>query len=482
MENKKKNKILKILGLVGLFVLVFGLSYALFRVTLTGRKKTRIKTANFGLTLTDINGNKETEGIAVDLQNALPETDEEGLARDGYKFVVTNTGNIPTSYELKLNSTGDLNTEYIKYTLIEKDYLKKANGDYYLGGIYSNQSTLTYENYTLNETASPLLSNLSNNKLDGTTLLPGEKIEYELKLWLDCDAGIAASNKTYEANVVIDGSQAEEYMTGPTGDNANYTLYKDGTLTVTGTGAIKTVDMATGQIYNNGGATLAVTYNILKEKGYEININDNAEASILTIINFALYGGAMDRKLHNNYSDLHGDIQSMLSEYFGDNEIAEQIWNEIASHKITRAVIDEGITSTVYTYGFNDYMGNYMFTMPSTLSDIGCLRFFNLGYVGYGLIIPENITTIPEEYQLGAYIRYLDLNNVQTIEKDGISNIYFIKELTIPNTVTRIEEDGISAAHDMTINIDNTREYVESHWDSNWLDDNGHNVTINYLR
>ena len=53
MENNKKKKVIKVLGLVGLFLLVFGLSYALFRITLTGRKKTRITTATFNLELLD---------------------------------------------------------------------------------------------------------------------------------------------------------------------------------------------------------------------------------------------------------------------------------------------------------------------------------------------------------------------------------------------------------------------------------------------
>ena len=62
IENNKdkKKKVLKVLGLVGLFVLVFGLSYALFRVTLTGKKKTRISTADFDVDLVE-DGDKYCE-------------------------------------------------------------------------------------------------------------------------------------------------------------------------------------------------------------------------------------------------------------------------------------------------------------------------------------------------------------------------------------------------------------------------------------
>ena len=484
MENKKKNKVLKILGLVGLFVLVFGLSYALFRITLTGRKKTRIKTANFGLTLTDINGNEETEGIAVDLQNALPETDEEGLARDGYKFVVTNTGNIPASYELKLNSMGDLSTEYIKYALIEKDYLKKANGDYYMGGIYSN--AYRYDSIDVNDVNGPLkLNSLTNNKLDSTTLLPGEKMEYELKIWLDHDAGIEASNKTYEANIVIEGSQAEVYMSGKTGDTSKYTLYKDGTLAITGDGELKEiyVNEETGdfQIYNNGGHTIDIIYKVLNDKGLE-PVDENNSTTYM-FYSLVLYGHQLIGE-HATFNELNEDLKNDFIYIVGDAERAAEYYNTLINHKITRFVVDEGITSAEKSYLFTNVVGNYILTLPSTITDLNKLHMslFELQYFSYGFIVPPGIKAVPKDSRLGRTIQYLDCSNVEKIENRGI-DIRILKELNIPNTVSRIDELGVVISRDnVVINIDNTQEYVESHWDSNWLGTNGYNVTINYLR
>ena len=501
MENKKRNKVLKVLGLVGLFVLVFGLSYALFRITLTGRKKTRIKTANFGLTLTDINGNEETEGIAVDLQNALPETDEEGLTRDGYKFVVTNTGNIPASYELKLNSTGDLSTEYIKYALIEKDYLKKANGDYYMGGIYSNAYRYNEWDGNDRDLEPPLkLNSLTNNKLDSTTLLPGEKIEYELKLWLDYDATVAASNKTYEANIVIEGSQAEEYMTGIVGDNANYTLYKDGTLAITGSGSIKTVvQTETGAtVYNNGGAISDINTKYLQEKGYQISNIDNGTLDFSDQNTYSMFGGIYLARISANYNKLvfisslddegNDDIETMKIFGLGDYETIKNILNDIKNMPVhvNRLVIDEGIISMIDGYGITGGTGDFMITLPSTLIDIGMTSNMLHGefemYCGYGLIVPPNVSIIPENSYLGLKVQYLDLGNVRNINSYGIE-IFYLKELNIPNTVNIIEENGVIPYTDMVINIDNTREYVEENWNANWLNNpNSHNVTVNYLR
>ena len=43
-KNIKKNKVLKLTALLGLFLLVFGISYALFSVVLEGTKKNKIST------------------------------------------------------------------------------------------------------------------------------------------------------------------------------------------------------------------------------------------------------------------------------------------------------------------------------------------------------------------------------------------------------------------------------------------------------
>ena len=51
-ENNIKNKdkkVIKVIGLFGLFLLVFGLSYSLFQVTLNGIKKVKISSGKLEL-------------------------------------------------------------------------------------------------------------------------------------------------------------------------------------------------------------------------------------------------------------------------------------------------------------------------------------------------------------------------------------------------------------------------------------------------
>ena len=133
MKNSKNNKIIKVLGLVGLFLLVFGLSYALFRITLTGKKKTRISTANFNLELLDKDGNdiKKTDNneyeYEINLENAVPESDEEGISQEGFAFKLRNSGDVAASYTLYLDNAeledgeNRLDDQYVKYSLIKNN-------------------------------------------------------------------------------------------------------------------------------------------------------------------------------------------------------------------------------------------------------------------------------------------------------------------------------------------------------------------------
>ena len=56
-NDNRTNKIIKYSFILGLFLVVLGVSYALFSLTLTGKKKTRISTASFKLELLDKNNN-----------------------------------------------------------------------------------------------------------------------------------------------------------------------------------------------------------------------------------------------------------------------------------------------------------------------------------------------------------------------------------------------------------------------------------------
>ena len=99
-KNIKKNKIIKVTALLGLFLLVFGISYALFSVVLEGTKKNRISTGNLSLELLNESGNT-IEGDVIGLENAVPVLNEEGLQNTPYTSTIRNNGTLDTEFSIK---------------------------------------------------------------------------------------------------------------------------------------------------------------------------------------------------------------------------------------------------------------------------------------------------------------------------------------------------------------------------------------------
>ena len=211
MNVEKRNKIIKVLGLVGLFVLVFGLSYALFRITLTGRKKTRIKTANFNIELLDKNNNSIVKNsnnqyeYEINIDNALPTDDEEGLEQEGFIFKLRNSGNIGAKYTIYLDDVeltseeNRLGDQYIKYSLTKNESIGTPS----------------------------LLSTLDNRKLDTGIINNGTTNTYTLKIWIDESATIEASNKVFEGVLRVEAEQYISKMKIQSGTFAD-TLVKQG--------------------------------------------------------------------------------------------------------------------------------------------------------------------------------------------------------------------------------------------------------------
>ena len=213
MVNKdKRNKLLKAIGLLGVFLLVFGLSYAIFTVTLNGTKKVKIKTGKLDIVLRDSNNNlistsddsyKTSSDFVINLDNQVPVNDEDGLNSDGYYFKVSNEGTIDAKYDLYLKVlNSELGTQYIKY-MLEEDGKKL----FFAPKKLSTLETSTNDGYTI-------------YKLDNDSIKINNNHEYTIKIWVAEDANNEAMNKTFEATLYLSASQMTK-ATNP---------YKEGTL------------------------------------------------------------------------------------------------------------------------------------------------------------------------------------------------------------------------------------------------------------
>lgn len=478
-NNQKKQKVLKICGLVGLFLLVFGVSFALFRVTLNGTKKNRITTANLSLQLLDKNNNpiyeEATEGTiqtgtAIDLTNAVPMSDAEGLETEAFEFKVKNNGNVPAHYDLKLidENTTTLDRQYIRYVLETEDWNPKANNTLYNGGFTSNIHKYDIENATEPEEAGELLSTLRNNILDQTTIFPGEEIRYKLRLWIDYDATYEqAGNKTFEANLKLEGSQTKVYAQGKAGDNIDMLYYEDGTILLDGTGAIEGLDEI-GQsgapdfdnAENSGVLYFEVLNSVFRNKvDSSIDLTKPAVMANAWIKNVAIIQDSALRSKSfppENVSEVNQAFDSCINgndticntEPFdgfiamanGNKENGKKIFNEFVVNMPTlgRVIISEGVTS-ISPYWLAQTT-NHMVTIPSTVTSMGADPFATSHI--YGVRLPDGMTTV-----LAKHV-----------------NDTVIEVLYIPNTVTSATLDLKNNQIREKIIIDNTKSYADSHF------------------
>ncbi|MGN0973535.1 MAG: hypothetical protein ACI4OT_02200 [Bacilli bacterium] len=462
MENKenksiKRNKILKITALLGLFLLVFGVSYALFKVTLEGTKKNRITTAKFELNLTDTSKNEETEGYAINIEEAVPMTQEEGLETTPYKFVVSNTGTIAASYKLKLEDitdvTNTLQDQYIRYNLISKDYYDYETYEEgkFSQGVYNtiSKTRLKYGASGAIVNESPLLSDVTDRVLDETTLLPGECIEYTLNLWVDYEATIdQAAGKAFEGRIIIDGIQAKIFAEGVSGENVKYTYYNDGTLAITGTGAMEGITTdengAPIAISNNITPLSDIIYNYLTKKemmppkaeidGYPLGMFSYADIVALKFSGYTAAGenyyedSKVESCFKGNSSSACDSVKDLGGAFNNDVEkvkLAIKYTKEIP--KLNRIIIGDGITELSF----------------------------------YSYFTAEGMISLP--------------NTLETIEGWAIYADY----INIPNSVTSVADEAIrTRTMNNLITIDNSKEFVEQNWE--YVYDNSEHVK--YLR
>ena len=181
IKKKNKKEITKIAFLaVILLTIVLGTSYAFFTIFIDEGTESEIVAGTFNVQF--------NEGRNINLTNASPMSDEEGLATEGHSFTIENTGTINANYNVILEektTTGNtLDKKYIKYSV------KVGDGEWSTPKI-------------LGENQNGMLIN--NGELSAT---PGEnQVKYEIKFWLREDADNSAQGKSFSARLVVSGVQ-----------------------------------------------------------------------------------------------------------------------------------------------------------------------------------------------------------------------------------------------------------------------------------
>lgn len=186
--NKKSKSVVFVLLVVAIIMLM-GLSYAWYQLTLNGNNPITITTGTLEVSYS------ESDGV-INLTNAEPMSDEEGMSTNPYTLTITNTGNLASSYTIYADDTSisseatRIPSEYVKYN-IECDGISEQ-GTFDELEIDSNNTS----------TVSRILKTGSIDALDSLTC--------NLRIWISEDAPNSVMNNELGIKIRIVNTQPLE--------------------------------------------------------------------------------------------------------------------------------------------------------------------------------------------------------------------------------------------------------------------------------
>lgn len=164
-----KTKMNYIMALAIMFVVVSlsGTTYSLFF------KADSTNTFNYNTGILDL---QFIEGEQINVENAFPVIDSEGLKTTPYTLKIKNTGSLPYLFDLKMLTTTEDN-------IINSKYIK----------------------FQVNNDKSNILYNTSNIIASNIMIYPNEEKTFKVKVWLDANTPNEELGKTFVAKLVTSG-------------------------------------------------------------------------------------------------------------------------------------------------------------------------------------------------------------------------------------------------------------------------------------
>ncbi len=543
-ENSKKySRVAKLIGILSGFVFVLGTSYAVFRVTTTGKKENVVSAGKLDVRI-------ENEQNEISLGNALPQTEEDGKKNTPYTFDVVNEGTIDAMYDLyiEVNNDSTLDAGLIRYylTVIEDGEEEKQ---------------VTLEGTFITHKEENIKKGKRAYKIDTKDLEVNKTNKYKLYLWIDYDATMEkAMNKVFKANIRVDAEQTKAkklIRQVDASENADSSaiayLYEDGTVVVKGTGKIKSGLSDSLKLVN---AEVLVNYKkALQSLGVDTsNINDiedlqsyldsqdsNFKDQLNTQLTYMAYKEVLQEI--NMDSDKVTDYDSLMNylyelgwltsstaagqEYFEKCDNNMYYHYSIVSNNPNKIVIKDGITNipsglfqenesivevtlpnsvkSIDDYAFYNCINLKSITISSSVTSIGKSAFDTCNSLT-SITIPNSVTSIGKSaFSSCSSLASVTLsNNITSIEDGLFLNCRDLTSITIPNGVTSIGASAFASCESIsaitipnsvksvgifafkewsssqTINIDNTKDYVSTNWLGSWSMSCFAN--INYLR
>ncbi len=194
MKRKKEQKrtLFLALGIFAFVVLSISGSYAWLHLSLEGEKSHKIVAGELSLLL------DETSVEGINLENAVPEYDTDGIDHDAYTFTLTNNGSISSEYTIFLD---DLPLQSAEVRLPDEVLRYQLSIDQVANDIEA-LPTLHKVGYDL-----PSGHTGPVRVLDSGTLAPNETKSYEFHVWIGDEFGNEVMGKVFRAKLRIVDTQ-----------------------------------------------------------------------------------------------------------------------------------------------------------------------------------------------------------------------------------------------------------------------------------
>ena len=377
---RKKNNIKTIiivivtLILVGLIIFFVGRSYGFFQYVKKG------ETTNV-VSIKGIKINVIEDDNALNLENAEPLYDKDGMELKAFKFSMTNTSSRPIEYTLKVVNDTDKQEACVLDEGTENE---------------QTCSVLTTDNlkfaYKLNDEEYSSPSNLGeSNDVVTTYIINGkETLTYEIKIWIKSDATNEIMNHYFFGQLLIQGQQADheriEYETlAPGLYDSNYRM------------------LASWD-------TLVNDYGLDVEKDYveeDMKSNEEEVASYEELVYENINSTSLDYILKNNEELKNGKILVL-----GD-EVTRIGAGSMLSQDLEEVVISSGVTEIGECAFMTDHnLKSVVFKENSQLTTIGAIAFELTGL--NSIELPSSLTTINQEAFVYTNIRKIEIPSTVT--------------------------------------------------------------------
>ena len=196
------------MGVVGIVVLLIGISFAAFSSDISGVEVQGIQTGCLKVDMTD-NGN-------LNISNAAPMTNESGLTSNPYTYTITNSCTVDASFTATLNIMSGSNLDNLSKIKVALD------GDSYLAPTMISNLT---ETELVDSSESNVVKTYS---LDTGYLKVGESKTFNLRTWIDYD--VESISGGLESKIIILSTASNNLTIDYDTNTSGYTVLSKNTI------------------------------------------------------------------------------------------------------------------------------------------------------------------------------------------------------------------------------------------------------------